>query len=175
LRRTRCIQVITAAALVLGAATGGLRFNVSLAYGDSVDYHNARAATGLNILPFVEFGLGRHVNVNLQHALQRLTVGGGEVFEANLSQVKLVYNLNVKTFVRAIVQYLHVARNPRLYLFPVAETTQTVFTQFLFSYKLNPQTVVFLGYSDNYLGMTGLDVTRTDRTFFVKLGYAWTR
>jgi len=28
-----------------------------------------------------------------------------------------------------------------------------VFTQFLFSYKINPQTVLFLGYSDNALGL----------------------
>jgi hypothetical protein len=50
-----------------------------------------------------------------------------------------------------------------------------VFTQILFSYKLNPQTVLFLGYSDNYFGETGIDITQTDRTFFVKLGYAWTK
>ncbi len=54
-------------------------------------------------------------------------------------------------------------------------TTGTVFTQFLFSYKINPQTVLFLGYSDNSLGMQGIDITRTDRTFFLKIGYAWTQ
>lgn len=75
----------------------------------------------------------------------------------------------------AIVQYLDVLRDPELYLFPISKKTQTIFTQLLFSYKINPQTVLFLGYSDNYLGMTGIDVTQTDRTFFVKLGYAWTR
>ena len=52
---------------------------------------------------------------------------------------------------------------------------QTLFTQFLFSFKLNPQTVFFLGYSDNYFGMNGLDITQSDRTFFVKIGYAWTK
>ena len=39
--------------------------------------------------------------------------------------------------------------------------------------KLNPQTVLFLGYSDNSANATAVDVTQTDRTFFVKLGYAW--
>jgi hypothetical protein len=57
----------------------------------------------------------------------------------------------------------------------VEEKTRTLFTQFLFSYKLNPQTVVFVGYSDNYLGLTDVDLSQLDRTFFVKLGYAWTR
>lgn len=129
---------------------------------------------GLNLLPFVEFSLGQHVNLNLQHTFQRLTCDQNKIFTANLSQIKFVYNFSVRTFLRAIVQYLDVTRNPELYVFPVSPKTQTVFTQFLFSYKLNPQTVVFIGYSDNYLGMTSLDITQTDRTFFVKIGYAWT-
>lgn len=153
----------------------GFRFWIYGQFGDGIDYQNARKANALNIAPFAEFSLGRHVNITLQHALQRLTLMGSEIFEANLSQVRLIYNLNIRTFVRVTVQYLDVARDPALYLFPVSPKTKTFFTQFLFSYKLNPQTVLFLGYSDNYLGMTGIDVTQTDRTFFVKLGYAWTR
>jgi hypothetical protein len=154
---------------------GGLRFSTAVQVGDTVDYLNARQAFGLNIFPFVEFNLGRHININLQHAFQRLTLEGDEIFTANLSQVKLIYNFSVRTFVRVIVQYLDVRRNLALYVFPIMEKTQTVFTQFLFSYKINPQTVLFIGYSDNYLGMTNIDVTQTSRTFFVKLGYAWTK
>jgi hypothetical protein len=53
-----------------------------------------------------------------------------------------------------------------------------VFTQFLFSYKLNPRTVLFLGYSDNsmggeFFGLDRVDITRVNRTFFLKIGYAW--
>jgi hypothetical protein len=154
---------------------GGLRLNAIVQVGDAIDYTNARQANGMNLLPSLEFSLGRHINVNLQHAYQRLSREGGEIFTANLSQVNLIYNFNVRTFFRVIVQYLDVARNPDLYSFPIADKTQTVFTQFLFSYKINPQTVLFIGYSDNYLGYTNIDVTQTSRTFFVKLGYAWTR
>jgi len=154
---------------------GGLRFNAVVQAGDTIDYSNARQAIGLNLLPFVEISLGRHINVNLQHAFQRLSLEGNEIFTANLSQVKLIYNFSVRMFVRVIVQYLDVARNSGLYLFPIPDKTQTVFSQFLFSYKLNPQTVLFVGYSDNYLGMTNIDITQTNRTFFLKLGYAWTK
>ncbi len=154
---------------------GGLRLNATILFGDTVDYTNARKAAGLNLLPSMEFNLGKHINVNLQHAFQKLTLQGEKVFTANLSQVKLIYNFTTRTFVRAILQYMHVDRNPVLYLFPVTGDTQTLFTQFLFSYKLNPQTVIFIGYSDNYLGLTGIDITQTSRAFFVKFGYAWTR
>jgi hypothetical protein len=33
--------------------------------------------------------------------------------------------------------------------------------------------VLFVGYSDNAQAAGTLALTRTDRTFFVKLGYAW--
>ena len=50
---------------------------------------------------------------------------------------------------------------------------QHLFSQLLFSYKLNPQTVLFLGYSDNAVGDATTDLTRQDRTLFVKVGYAF--
>ena len=42
------------------------------------------------------------------------------------------------------------------------------------SYKLNPRTLVFVGYSDKHMGLHDLRLTQTNRTFFIKLGYAWT-
>lgn len=40
-------------------------------------------------------------------------------------------------------------------------------------YKLNPQTVFFLGYSDNHEGDQDTDLTQSGRTLFAKIGYAW--
>ena len=153
----------------------GLRLRITGVSGDAVDYSNARKADQWLLAPFAEVSLGRHINFNLSHTYQRLDLRGTEIFTANLSQVHFVFNFSVKVFVRAIVQYLDVSRNLDLYASPVLPKTQTFFTQFLFSFKLNPQTVFFLGYSDNYFGMEGLDITQTDRTFFVKIGYAWTK
>jgi len=77
--------------------------------------------------------------------------------------------------VRAIVQYQDVDQtepDPTL-----SSSSQELFTQFLFSYKLNPQTVLFLGYSDDSAGfeqgVQTVDLTRADRTFFAKVGYAF--
>ncbi len=93
--------------------------------------------------------------------------------DANFTQVKLIYNFNVRIFVRAIIQYQTISNNPAMSNFPVSSEDKTIFTRFLFSYKLNPQTVLFLGYSDNHLGYSGIDITQQNRTFFMKIGYAW--
>jgi hypothetical protein len=105
-----------------------------------------------------------------------LSVEGGRLYRANLTQLKMVYHLNVRTFVRAILQYTDISRDPDLYTFPVDPRTRQFFSQYLFSYKLNPQTVLFAGYSDNSsnpAGSQGLDLQRQNRTLFVKIGYAW--
>jgi hypothetical protein len=80
---------------------------------------------------------------------------------------------SVGSFIRGILQYQDVDRNPALYDFPVSASSEQLFSQLLFSYKLNPQTVFFLGYSDTHLGVGQIDLTQTDRTFFAKIGYAW--
>ena len=106
---------------------------------------------------------------------------GATVYTANLAQAKIVWNFSVRSFVRAILQYQDLRQNPAAYGFPVDSRSQGLFTQFLFSYKLNPRTVLFLGYSDNaaggvfdsWLGPGRVSLTRTDRTFFLKIGYAW--
>ena len=39
-------------------------------------------------------------------------------------------------------------------------------------YKINPQTVLFLGYTDNYEGYENTGLPQVDRKLFLKIGYA---
>jgi hypothetical protein len=153
--------------------TGSARLGLVVRLGEELDVANNRTARNLALSPTARLYLGRRVNLDLQHDYQRLrTTGGERIFTANLLQTRLVYHLNLRTFVRAIVQYEHLQRNPAAYSFAVDETSASLFTQFLISYKLNPQTVAFIGYSDSHFGNDTNHLTRANRTFFVKLGYA---
>ncbi|HEX2450442.1 MAG TPA: DUF5916 domain-containing protein, partial [Gemmatimonadales bacterium] len=153
--------------------TGSARLALVARFGEELDVANNRTAKNLALSPSARLYLGRRLNLDLQHDFQRLRTPEGErIFTANLLQTRLVYHLNLRTFVRAIVQYEHLDRNPAAYGFPVEQTTSSLFTQFLISYKLNPQTVAFVGYSDSHFGNDTNELTRADRTFFVKLGYA---
>jgi hypothetical protein len=153
--------------------TGSLYFELFAKVGDQVDFANTQAGEILQLQPYVRYLVGRHVRLSLSHLFQRLDVEGGQLFEANLSQLTTVYQFNARTFVRLITQYTDIQRDPTLYTFDVNAKTEQLFNQLLFSYKLNPQTVLFAGYSDNSLGTERVDLTRDNRTFFLKLGYAW--
>jgi hypothetical protein len=143
-------------------------------FGDGVDYANSRKAHGvIQVSPALEYRPASRVSLQLNYTRDQLSVDGGRLYAANLGQLKAVYHIIVRTFVRAILQYTDISRDPDLYLFPVEPRTRRFFSQYLFSFKLNPQTVVFAGYSDDSAAVTGNDLQQQNRTFFVKLGYAW--
>lgn len=154
---------------------GNASLGLTARFGGGVDYANAREATGvLQLGPQFEYRPIRQLNLTFSHTLDRLSVPGGRLYRAHLSQLKAVYNLNVRTFLRAILQYTDIVREPERYLFPVEDHSRRLFSQLLFSYKLNPQTVLFLGYSDNSTAeRRGAGLLKMNRSFFVKLGYAW--
>ena len=152
---------------------GGARFGLVGNVAKAIDYANARPAEALRLGPAAELGIGRHLNLGLSHSLERLSDGGNRIYTANLFQARVVYNIDTRCFLRAIVQYEKVGRDQAMYGVPVDARARSVFAQLLFSYKLNPQTVLFLGYSDNSSAVAARSLVRADRTFFLKLGYAW--
>ena len=153
--------------------SGAIKLDFFGLMGESIDFANNQPADELRLVPGLEAKLGRHINIRLDHTLQKLDVEGGKLFEANLSQARLVYNFNLRTFVRGIFQWRDIERDPDLYTSEVEPRTETLFTQLLFSYKVNARTVLFAGYSDNHLGGQDVDLTQVNRTFFFKIGYAW--
>lgn len=151
----------------------GSEFTVEAAAGRWIDFDNVRPADMVSLEPGFSLNLTRHLNVSTSYNYEKLKAEGQRIYTANLLQGKIIYNFNVRAFLRAIIQYRNIDRNPAAYGFPVEPLTRGLFTQFLFSYKLNPRTVLFLGYTDNSLGLENISLTRTTRTFFLKVGYAW--
>jgi hypothetical protein len=153
---------------------GDTNLQVTGRFGGGVDFANGRAATSVvQLSPAFEYRPTRRVNLGFSHSLDQLSVRGGRLYRANLSQLKVVFHVSTRTYVRAILQYTDISRTPALYTVPIDSRTRRLFSQYLFSYKLNPQTVLFLGYSDNSEGSLANQLQRQNRTFFAKLGYAW--
>jgi hypothetical protein len=152
--------------------SGSLNIFLDLGLGDQIDYDNVRPGKSFQLQPQVSLSLGRHLKLVLGHSLNRLQVAGGRLFFAKLSSTQVIYQFNSRAFFRGIAYYMDVKRDPALYLETVEAREKTLSTQFLFSYKLNPRTVLFLGYTDDALGGDAFGLTRSGRTFFAKVGYA---
>ncbi|HEX6201017.1 MAG TPA: sugar-binding protein, partial [Thermoanaerobaculia bacterium] len=111
--------------------SGDLGFALAFETGDAIDFTNDQQADLDELQGQVELRMGRHVNMRLDHIRQTLDVDAGELFTVDLSQLLFVYQFNVRTFVRAILQYQQLDRNPGLFRVPVAAEEEDLFTQLL--------------------------------------------
>ncbi len=141
--------------------------------GNWIDFDNVRPADRIEASSLIGLDLGRHFLLELLYTYSALDVEGGQLFEANVPELKAVWQFNTRTFVRAILQYTDITRNPDLYDDEVDALSRDLFVQLLFSYKVNPRTVFFLGYSESGYETQDFSLTTTDRTLFLKLGYSW--
>ena len=92
-----------------------------------------------------------------------------------MSRVRGTYTFTAWSFVRVIGQYVSTNRDPSLYLSSVAADSGTFSGSALFAYKLNWQSVLFLGYGDDRELSDQNRLERADRQFFVKVSYAFQR
>lgn len=152
---------------------GDLYFALITRFGDRIDYSNIRPGRRFRVDAHLRYSLGNHLRLNLQHTYERMRAADQPLYTANISQGTIIYQFNTRTFFRSILQYVDYDYNTDNFLFSLNPEYRRLFVQLLFSYKLNPRTVLFLGYTDNYRGNQNFPITRSDRTFFLKLGYAW--
>jgi hypothetical protein len=153
---------------------GGTQIRMNVSAGDAIDFANTQLGDNFSYGPGITFQLGRHLQtqVNLNH--QELEVRGGQLFSTDLVDVRLTYQFDNKSFIRAVFIHSDTERNPALYRNRVDARSKSFNTQFLYSYRFNAQTRFFVGYSDSAMmdsTVTGLEPT--NRTVFAKFSYAW--
>ncbi len=152
----------------------GVYIEVESEFGDKLDFRNNRLGDGLEIAPEIRWNANMHAQVALRHTYRTLDADDAEVFTANLTDLRLSYQFSVRSFVRLALIYSDIRQNPANNLGPVTEQSEDLGMQLLYSYKLNPQTLFFAGYSDHaYSDDEIQQLTRDDRSVFLKFSYAW--
>jgi hypothetical protein len=155
--------------------TGWLFVMADGTYGEDIDSDNVRTGRVLALTPRVEAKIGGNLSAELAHTYEQFDVDEARLYTANLTYLKAVYQFSPRVFVRAIAQLYNEGRDLTLYVDPggLGSEESWLASQILLSYKINPQTVFFLGYSDFHYGDRRGDIVQTDRTLFAKLGYAF--
>jgi hypothetical protein len=152
---------------------------VDFDYGKQPDVSNVRVGTGGSVLVIATLRPTDHLTLDLRGQRRWIdeTVEGreGRLFSAQIARVKATYVFNTRMLVRVIGQYIETRRDPALWIEPVARREGAFAGSALFSYKLNWQTVLFLGYGDNRTLQEAGDLTRADHQVFLKVSYAFQR
>ena len=146
-------------------------------YGQQPDVENVRVGTGGDVLVTALVRPTDHLGLDLRLERRWIdeTVGdlSGRLFTADVARLKAVYVFSSRLLLRLIGQYEDITRDPALWIDPVLRREGGFAGSALFSYKLNWQSVLFIGYGDaRALDETGV-LVKTGRQFFIKASYAF--
>lgn len=116
-----------------------------------------------------------HWQLQLEHSYSRLNNEQGQrIFTANLTDLRLYYKFNMRSMLKLVLQFEDIDRNKDAYYYAVNHIKRDYGSQLVYSYKINAQTLFYLGYSDKgYQDDSLKSLERDQRTFFTKLSYAW--
>lgn len=151
-----------------------LRVWVFNSFGDQIDFANNQLGEGNTLELGSNFKIGRHVNGEIRYLNQKLDVSGGELYDADQIEARVHYQFNLKSSVRLIVQHTDIDRNSDLYDGGAQSTYKSLSTELLYSYKINPQSLFYLGYTDNGFQNDNLSkIEKNQRKVFMKFSYAY--
>jgi hypothetical protein len=148
--------------------------------GQEVDFDNSRLGSGTTVNLNATLRPTNHLELALVESDTRLNVDGAagtrqHLFTANVSRVRATYTFTARMFVRIVGQYVSTRRDPSLYFASVSQLDGGFAGSALFAYKLNWQSVLFLGYGDDRTLDDARHLQKEDRQFFVKIAYAFQR
>ena len=160
----------------------GLKMGARFDWGDKVDFDNTRLGEEIRFRPFVDWQINRHWFTSLDYNHVDFDIPDGDLFTARLTNFRLTYQLDIRSFLRFTMQRTDISRVVGNYIdddndptTPVVDATyKSVSSQLLYSYKINPQTLFFAGYSDSgYQDDEIFQIEETSRSIFMKFSYAW--
>ncbi|MFQ5525462.1 MAG: DUF5916 domain-containing protein [Thermoanaerobaculia bacterium] len=150
--------------------------------GDEVDFANDRQADGLSLGFELDLRPTDHLELSLdteQRALDVTTDEGlsGELFQARVARLRGTYTFNSKSWLRLIGQWQRTERTAELYNDPesVSPLSESFGGSLVFAYKLNWQSVLFVGYGDTRELDQFDKLEPASEEVFVKLSYAFQR
>jgi hypothetical protein len=148
--------------------------------GEEIDFANSRPARGSTVNLGATLNPTDHLELAVTQNQRRLYVDDAvgakqRLFTARVSRLRGTYSFTARTFARLIGQYVSADRDPALYTSSVAPHSGNFSGSALLAYKLNWQSVLFVGYGDDRELSVDNRLERADRQFFVKMSYAFQR
>ncbi|MBI2213985.1 MAG: carbohydrate binding family 9 domain-containing protein [Acidobacteria bacterium] len=142
--------------------------------GEEIDFANSRPGDGARIAFNATIRPTDHLELVANTEWRWLDVEDGKrLFDAEVERLKVTYTFNSRSYVRLIGQQVRTDRDPSLYDFSVPAHSGALDVSALFAYKLNWQTVFFLGYGDEKALTEADEFEPASRSAFLKVSYAF--
>jgi len=170
------------------------RLTVEAHLGEAIDLANVQVGDGVDVTVSATLRPTPRLTLNLVGARRFLDVPRGEpqaepdsgtaptsagekarLFTADVARIKALVHLSSRAYLRLIGQWTGIRSDPALYPYPVDPRTGGFEGSVLFTYKVNWQTALHLGYGDERALDDTDDLRRTSRQLFAKISYAFQR
>lgn len=156
----------------------GVRLGGRIEYGQRLDQLAARTGRLLSASTWGEIDLGRAANLSHEVSWQRMRRDGGTAYIASVFDTRLSWQLDPRQRLRLSLQGSHVARDADLYDWtsppPYRTLSNDWAAQLLYSYKVNPRTAFYAGFSYGaYRDDDATDMFGYTRNLFFKYSYGW--
>ncbi|HEX7153446.1 MAG TPA: DUF5916 domain-containing protein [Thermoanaerobaculia bacterium] len=135
--------------------------------GEKVDYANARVGTGAIVNLNVSLRPTDRLETELRTSREWLEAGGRRQFTTDVDWLKLTYTFTVRSMVRVIGERIAEERRGTL--------DRNLGLSALYAYKVNFQTLVYLGYGDARITGEEQRMVPDRKSVFMKVSYAWQR
>ncbi|HVT05558.1 MAG TPA: DUF5916 domain-containing protein, partial [Thermoanaerobaculia bacterium] len=164
--------------------TGFLTAAVSGWVGEEVDFIRSRLGRGANVRLSATLRPNDHLSFGLSSSLLFLNVVPDtgpqdeyhRLFTAQVERLRTTYTFSSKAFLRLITQNVRNRNNPARYKpVGVRRRSGSVTDSLLFAYKLNFQTVIYVGLGDSNTLTEANHLEANDRQLFLKMSYAFQR
>lgn len=148
---------------------------IDITLGDKIDYDNNRLGDYKEFSANITYNATKHLEIDFYQTYGELDADSANVYKASLTELRLSYQFDVQSYLKLNLVYSNIKRNPHNNpMIDVSQKNNDLAAQLIYAYKINPQTVFFLGYSDfSYQDDDLRSLERAERTFFTKISYAW--
>lgn len=149
-------------------------------FGDDVDFVGHRAAKVRQLSVAAQMRPNKHLVVGLEGTrraldLDEAALEGDRLFTASVATLRGVWTFDARSWLRLLVLWGETERNQALYPDPtlIAAREEAVDASLVFSWQLNWQSVLYVGWSESRLRDLETGLEPAGEQLFVKVSYAF--
>jgi hypothetical protein len=156
------------------------RIGVDARLGETIDLANEQVGTGGDVTVSATLRPSSRLTLELIGARRWLDVpraegSKGRLFTADVARLRALVHFSPRAYLRLIGQWVGTRTDPSLYPYPVEAKSGVFEGSALFTYRVNWQTALYVGFGDERALDEQDDLRRVSRQLFAKISYALQR
>ncbi|WP_444994151.1 DUF5916 domain-containing protein [Aliikangiella sp. IMCC44359] len=146
-----------------------LAMSFTLVLSDEIDYELIELGDSQLIKSSFDYQVTRQLNTEFEYIYKAFQIDNMDIYDTDIINLSTSYQIDERSFIRLSAQ-----GQSTDFIIDEQRDRKVLASQLIYSYKVNPFTLFYLGYSDGYISnIDHPNLKKTDKTLFMKFSYAW--